>query len=299
MALVKLVRVYTEESSQQVTPLNEERADPPATVLREEVQPTPAPETQPWWVAWLEVVKAMMLWVGSVLMLAFIPLIVALPYAAYKLIKFGLASVQTLPGDKMLLFFSVLGILPAHLLTLVLIWMVFTEGGRRPFWKTLDLEWPRGISPTTTTIVCVLLALVLFGVAQLVTMIYGERKTDLDLLIESSLYTRFATAFIATATAPLVEEVIYRGVLYRALDKAAGAAIAIPVVSLLFAGVHVFQYRNNIAVIIVITLLSIVLTVTRALSGTVLPCFLIHLAFNGIQSVLIVLGGFVNTDSLK
>ena len=70
-------------------------------------------------------------------------------------------------------------------------------------------------------------------------------------------------------------------------------------VSLLFAGVHVWQYRNNVAVIIVITALSIVLTVSRALSGKVLPAFIIHLAFNGIQSVIIVLGGFIDADALK
>jgi membrane protease YdiL (CAAX protease family) len=75
--------------------------------------------------------------------------------------------------------------------------------------------------------------------------------------------------------------------------------IAIAVVSLLFAGVHVFLYRNNIAVITVITLLSITLTVTRALTGKVLPAFIMHLVFNGIQSVLIVLGGFIDKDIFK
>jgi hypothetical protein len=63
--------------------------------------------------------------------------------------------------------------------------------------------------------------------------------------------------------------------------------------------VHVFQYRNNLAVIVVITLLSITLTVTRAITGKVLPAFIIHLVFNGIQSVLIVVGGFVNKDIFK
>ena len=140
--------------------------------------------------------------------------------------------------------------------------MVISEGGRKPFWKTIGFEWPENVSPAITIIACSVLALLLFGLAQLVTYFYGERKTDIDLLIESSLYARLATAFMATATAPLVEEVIYRGVLYRALEKAAGMAVAVPIVSLLFAGVHVYQYRNNIAVIIVITLLSIVLTVS-------------------------------------
>ena len=131
------------------------------------------------------------------------------------------------------------------------------------------------------------------------TTIYGGNKTDLDRLIESSMYTRVATALVAVATAPLIEEVIYRGVLYPAVEKVTGMAFAIVVVSLLFAGVHVWQYKDNVAVILVITLLSFTLTVARAVTGTMLPAFIIHLVFNGIQSVLIVLGGFIDKDVLK
>lgn len=291
--------MYTEEkSSPPLTPLNEERAAPPATVLGE-FQPPATLHTSSPWLAWLEVVKAMVMWIISFLLLLFVPVIVAVPYLVYRVVSFGPPSAQALAGDKMLLFYSVLGILPAHLLTLGVTWMIVTDSGRRPFWKTIGFGWPERTSPTTTTLVSVLIALALFGLAWLVTLLYGERKTDLDLLIESSMYTRIATAFMAAATAPLVEEVIYRGILYQALEKAAGAAVAIPVVSLLFAGVHVYQYRNNLAVILVITLLSIVLTVSRALSGKVLPAFIIHLVFNGIQSVFIVLGGFMSSDAVR
>ena len=290
--------MYT-ENSPQVTPLEQDQADPPATVLSDELQAPTIPDKQAWWVAWLEVLKGFALWFTSVVLLAVVPIVVALPYVVYRLVTLGSSASQTIATDKMVLFFSVLGILPAHLLTLLLIWAVFREGTRESFWKNIGFGWPKSLSPSVTTIVCVLLALVLFGLAQLITYVYGERKTDLDFLIESSIYTRLATAFIATATAPLIEELIYRGVLYGALEKAAGAAVAIPVASLLFAGVHVYQYRNNIAVILVITLLSIVLTLSRALTGKVLPAFLIHLAFNAIQSVFIVLGGIINTDPVK
>jgi len=75
--------------------------------------------------------------------------------------------------------------------------------------------------------------------------------------------------------------------------------VAIALVSLLFAGVHVFQYRNNIAVILAITLLSVTLTVTRAVTGSVLPGFIMHVVFNGIQSVFIVLSGFLDKDIFK
>ena len=291
--------MYTEKSPPQEKQLEQEWAPPPAPTPGQDIPPAPISDQREKWLAWLEVAKAAVLWATSFILLVSIPVITALPYAAYRVITLGAAAAQTLPTDKMLIFFSVVGILPAHLLTLAVIWMVMSEGGRKPFWRTIGFDWPDSLSPSVMTSACVVLALVLFGLAQLFTYFYGDRKTDLDLLIESSIYTRLATAFMASATAPLVEEVIYRGVLYRALDKAAGAAVAIPVVSLLFAGVHVWQYRNNIAVILVITLLSVVLTVSRAMTGKMLPAFIIHLAFNGIQSIFIVLGAFVDTDPLK
>ncbi len=70
-------------------------------------------------------------------------------------------------------------------------------------------------------------------------------------------------------------------------------ALTVTIVTVLFAGVHVWQYRNNIAVIAVITLLSLSLTLVRAVSRRLLPCFLIHLIFNGIQSAVLVAEPFL------
>ena len=290
--------MFTEEPSQQQTTWlpEEEHAEPPAIPAAAPVQPTPKPE---WWAAWIDVGIAVAAWVVSVILLLFVPVIYALPYMIYRIVKTGAPSPETLASDKMLIFFSVAGILPTHLLTFVVVWAIVSYAGRRPFWKNIEFDWPPNSNHVMTTVVSVGLAIVLFSLAFLITSLYGERKTDLDLMIESSIYTRIATAFVAVVTAPLVEELIYRGLLYKALEKAAGVAISIAVVSLLFAGVHVFQYRNNLAVIAVITLLSVTLTVARAVSGKVLPAFIIHLVFNGIQSVLIVLSGFIDKDILK
>lgn len=239
------------------------------------------------------------MWIGSVLLLLVVPLVYAVPYMVYRIVELGPPTAQALASDKMLIFLSIAGVVPAHMLTFVLVWIVVSYAGRRPFWKNIDFEWPEGIGKVTTTMLSILLAVLLFGAALAITSFYGDHKTDLDILIESSIYTRIATALVAVVSAPLIEELVYRGILYSAIEKAAGTAVAINVVALLFAGVHVFQYRNNVAVIAVITLLSITLTVTRAVSGKVLPAFILHLVFNGIQSVLIVLGGFINKDFLK
>ena len=293
--------MFTEESPQQFTPLAEERGEPLVPAPSGMLEPLPVSANEARWIAWLEVIKAFGLWVLSVLVLAVVPLLVLAPYLIYRVSQVGVAAVrpEALQSDKMVLFYSVIGIIPAHLLTVYLAYLFVTEGGRRPFWKTLGWEWPREMSPTTLTLLSVLIAVVLYGVAWGVTTLYGGEKTELDLLIESSVYTRVATAFIAFATAPLAEEVIYRGVIYSAVQRVVGTGFAIAVVSMLFAGVHVWQYRSNVAVILVITLLSITLTVARALSGKLLPSFIIHLIFNGVQSVLIVLSGILDKNLVK
>jgi membrane protease YdiL (CAAX protease family) len=228
------------------------------------------------------------------MLLLFVPVIIALPYLIYKIVASGAPSPEALAADKTLIFLSVVGIVPTHLLTLLATWVFVSKWGRRPFWKAVGFEWPQNVGPFVTGLLSLLIAIALLLLAWLVTNYWGGNKTQLDLLIESSLPARFATAFVAVATAPLVEELIYRGVLYPAIEKAAGMGVAIAAVSLLFAGVHVFQYINNIAVITVITLLSFTLTVARAFTGKLLPSFVIHLVFNGIQSLILVLAPFVD-----
>jgi membrane protease YdiL (CAAX protease family) len=227
-------------------------------------------------------------------MLLFVPVILALPYLMYRWRATGLPSAEALTSDKTFIFISIAAILPTHLLTLGLVWLVVTEGRKKPFWKTIGFDWPRFTHPVVTTLVCVFIAAVLLGIGYVVTAVWGGSKTQLDLLVESSIPARFATAFVAVFTAPLVEELVYRGVLYSAIERALGVAVAVGAVSLLFAGVHVFQYINNVSVITVITLLSFTLTGVRASTGKVLPCFIIHLVFNGIQSLVIALSPFID-----
>jgi len=233
----------------------------------------------------------------SVGLLVFMPLLFAIPYLVYRTIALGLPNPETIGTDKALIFVSVVGIVPTHVLTIVLTWLIVTEGGRFPFWKTVGFEWPKGVSPLVCTLLSLLLAIVLLVIAWLITSYFGGGKTDIDALIESSMQARFATAFVAVFTAPLVEELIYRGVLYSAFERAMSQGAAIAFVSLLFAGVHVIQYRNNLAVILAISLLSVTLTLARAVSGKLLPSFIIHLVFNGVQSLVLVLAPFWDTTT--
>src|SRR3979411_589119 len=77
--------------------------------------------------------------------------------------------------------------------------------------------------------------------------------------------------------------------MYSAMQRVIGRWFAVIVVASMFAGLHVYQYRQNIGAILSISLLSFVLTYIRAHTGRLLPCFVIHFVCNGIQSLIIVL----------
>ena len=91
-------------------------------------------------------------------------------------------------SDKWLIFYSVVGILPTHLITLAFAWFMVSEGGRR------SLESGRmGMAGTSQTRVLISILVALVSTRSPgVTNLYGGNKTDLDLLIESSMYTRVA-----------------------------------------------------------------------------------------------------------
>lgn len=268
-----------------------------APVASQQLHESPVPEGasgEPKWGVWLNLLRAFGVWVASIILLLGVQLAFALPYFIYLWVTSGPPQMETLTSDKLLAFFSIVSVLPAHLLTLGLIWLVVTQGRKLPFWQSINFEWPKSVHPAAATLLSVLAGVVLFGIGAAAVYLWGGNKTQLDALVESSIPARMATAFIAVVTAPLVEELIYRGILFSALQRAVGTAITVGVVSLLFAGVHVFQYIDNIAVITVITLLSFTLTLARAKTGSVLVPFVIHLVFNGIQAVLIALSPFVN-----
>lgn len=290
--------MITKDPSQDVTPLSHEPAEVPEQAVRDALQPPP-PAKEEWFLPWLEVIKAVMVWVLSVAMLLFTPVILAIPYFIYVWVQQGPPQPEALTSDKTLILLSLIGTIFAHLLTIGILWLFVTEGGKRPFAEALGFRWPRRIAPGAGIALCSVLALVLLGIGWGVTSIWGGQKTQLDLIVESSMAARFVTALAAVATAPLVEELIYRGVLYSAFERAMGVVVAVILVSLLFAGVHVFQYSNNIGVITVITLLSFTLTTVRAYTGSVIPPFIIHLVFNGIQSLILVLAPFIDKSMLN
>ena len=244
------------------------------------------PDNPPW-----GVVQAFLTWAASVVLLWLVPQLCALPYIATHYRGMAGPTREMLLADKTFIVILIAGFLPAHALTLLVTWAVSSRLGKFRPWRTLGLSWPRNFGPWKS----VGLAVLMFLIAMLIIYTFGQQETELERILRSSRTAAILTAIVASTTAPLVEEIIYRGILYSALQRVTGAALAVAIVTLLFAGLHVLQYWPNFGAISAITLLSLVLTVIRARTGRLLPCYMIHLVFNGIQSVLIVADPYIRS----
>lgn len=243
----------------------------------------PAPDDPAW-----GVLSALFIWFLSFAFLTVVPVLLLSPYVLF-LRSNDQPIGESLLDDWLAVFISVLGVIPAHLLTLAAIWAVVTQFGRKPFWQSVGWSW----SPNFGFWKSAGLAVLLLVVGTAITRLFGGQETQVDKIISSSLASRYTLALLAATTAPLVEELVYRGVLYPALQKAIGVVWSILIVSALFSVVHVSQYYNNLSVIGAVTLLSVSLTLVRAYTGRVLPCVVIHFMFNGIQSVFIALEPYI------
>lgn len=233
---------------------------------------------------------AILTWLLSVGLLFFLPLVFAVPYVLYY--YQGVVTREIIMADKTFIFVNVFLNIPVHILTFLMAWAVITQLGKFRFKEMVGWGW----SPKIGFWRSAGLAVLLFALALVLVVLFGGPETEIERILQSSRATAFMLAFLAVATAPLVEETVYRGMMFPAFKRSMGTGGAILLVSTLFAAGHVYQYWPNFGVISAIVLLSVALTVVRAVAGRLLPCFIIHLVFNGIQAIEIVLFPYRTLD---
>jgi len=245
----------------------------------------PTPNNPPW--NWL---TASGVWLASIVFLV-LPSILAVFYAAAKNIDVRNAETlkEFLLNDSSAILLQMILVLPAHILTLALAWAVVTKFNKFSFRKTLG--WELGGFKFWHSVV---ILVAFFLLAATLTALFGEQDNELMRILRSSRSAVYIVAFLATFTAPIVEEVVYRGIIYSAFYKAFGVGIAVIVASTLFSAVHFLQYNGDVTALIMICLLSLVLTLIRARTGNLLPCIVLHTVFNGIQSLLLILQPYLN-----
>ena len=232
-------------------------------------------------------------WIASVLFILIVPTLFLLPYLATikpPLIE-SAEIVEFAKTDPTAIFLQILAIIPAHILTVLLAWLVVTRFKKYSFTKTLG--WNSGGIGMWFAYPIILV--IFFAIALIVGNFFPEQENDLIRILHSSRSAVYLVAFVATFTAPFVEEVVYRGVLYSAFQRTMGVPAAFLLVTLLFAVVHVPQYYPSYSTIFLLGMLSLILTSIRVRTNNLLPCIVLHTLFNGIQSILLILEPFTKT----
>ena len=172
-----------------------------------------------------------------------------------------------------------------QLAALIASWVYVTRFGKKPFFSTLGWRW----HPQFKWVHAVALAMLMFGLGILLSKFLPHRETELEKILKMGMLIRVMVAVLAVITAPLVEEVIYRGVVYSAAERIGGTPLGVGLVTFIFALVHVPQYWGSVAAITAIVSLSLVLTLLRAWTGSLLPCVATHFVYNGVQAVFLLL----------
>jgi len=240
------------------------------------------PPSLPRWGAW----TGFLVWLGSVLLLIGFNVVGVMAY-------FGIRFYQTrefpqdISLDWLMALLTILSTFPAHLLTLLICWWIMTGRGRHSLRESLGWEW----HPQFKWVHAVALACLMLGVGLGLERLLDHQETDLEKLLKLGASIRYAVALLAVFSAPLVEELVYRGVLYQGFERSFGRTSSVLVVTSLFALVHAPQYWGSQAALAAILSLSLVLTLLRAYTGKLLPCIATHFVFNGIQAVVLLVSG--------
>lgn len=258
-------------------------------VLKEKTETAltkPPPNDPPW-----NSLTAFGVWLASVVFLLVLGNILLLPYLLKQNIDFTnqAAILEFAKNDPTAVLLQVVATIPAHLLTLLLAWLVVTRFKKFSFRQTLG--WEKGGFAWWHY---PLILIGIFAVSAIVSYFVPEQDNDMMRILRSSRAAVFAVAFLATFTAPLVEEVVYRGIMYSAFQRTFGVAPAVFIITFIFAAVHFYQYWGSPSTIFLIVFLSLILTLVRVRTNNLLPCIILHTAINGIQSLILILEPYLN-----
>ena len=273
-------------------------ADNPATVAPYPYQQVEAPYQAPaldpdrprWGIG-----TGISTWVASIAAILFVPIAVVIFWYIFDKMR-GVPVPD--PADRQglldwvmsprILLVQVYSTLAAHFITLAFCWAVVTRFKKQPFLKSLGWNWA-GHSALYWLLVSAGILVSIFIAGQFFAKFLPESETSFDQLLKSSQQVKIAVVLLAITSAPFIEEVIYRGILYSGLRKYMGVGATVIVVTVLFASVHVLQYWGAWASMAGLTMLSLILTIVRAKTKSILPCVVIHFVNNFFSSIIILL----------
>jgi membrane protease YdiL (CAAX protease family) len=147
---------------------------------------------------------------------------------------------------------------------------------RQPFFAALGWRKPT----TRQALLFFLGGAMLAAAVELAPAVLPDREDFPLLRLFSSPQAAYALAAFAVCVAPLMEELIFRGVLFRFCEHLVGIRFAVVSTALLFAGLHVPEYWGAWNHVLLISLVGVAFSLARGLTGSLAPSVVLHLAYN-------------------
>jgi membrane protease YdiL (CAAX protease family) len=117
-----------------------------------------------------------------------------------------------------------------------------------------------------------------------------EGKLKIEALLEDPT-ALVLLALFAVFLAPVLEEMLFRGFIYRVVEQSNGAGMAVSATSLVFSLVHGDQYGWLWQNLLLLFGVGLVFGIVRARTGSILPGVFIHAAYNGTLSAAMIAAG--------
>jgi membrane protease YdiL (CAAX protease family) len=264
----------------EIPPLN---AAPPAAVPAENAPP-PEPAPPP---RWSLTDLGLLIGLGTLaFFLAYA--VVMLSFLALGSLERGPAVPEGMEGRALLaMIFQIV----FYLLLFGAIYAVVAIRGRLPFWK--GLKWKR---VTFLQGVAFLAGGIILAVGvQIAPTIFPDRKDFPLQELFSSPALAYAVGAFAVLVAPLMEELVFRGVLFAIFEDLAGLRFSIVATAALFTGMHIPEYRGAWNHIFLLLIVGLVFSFARGMTGSLAPSVFLHTAYNLCQLVLL----FFATDHFR
>ena len=162
---------------------------------------------------------------------------------------------------------------------------------QQPFWKSLG--WKK---PTVRQVAGYLAGGGGLAVAVSLALLIqpDPQGFPLEKLFDSRT-TSFAIGAFAISLAPVIEEVVFRGLLFAIVERAIGLPFAVVITAILFAGLHVPEYWPAWNHIVLILVVGMVFSVARGLTGSLTPSIILHIGYNS----LLMTGFFFSTQHFR
>ena len=165
-----------------------------------------------------------------------------------------------------------------YLLIVTFLFLLARFQHRRPLWKSLG--WSRLTIKQISGYLAGGIALAA-AMTLALALLPDKQEFPLEKLFNSRTAS-FAIGAFAISVAPVVEELVFRGLLFAIFERVLGLNFAVIATAILFAGLHIPEYWhawNHMAMILVV---GLAFSLARGASGSLAPSTILHIGYNAL-----------------